>query len=157
MVSINHPIMLMLAILAQVTLSAVTLYLTNPTSWASLILFLIYVGGLIVLFIYITSLASNEKFSPVARVVKSFTPALVVTIIFYSTTKISGSIRMDQTVLIKSLEKIFSSSSTCMVATLILYLFFILIVISAVVGFNTSTLRPQHGNYDKHSKKWPFN
>jgi len=152
-VSINHPIMLMLAILAQVTLSAVTLYLTNPTSWASLILFLIYVGGLIVLFIYITSLASNEKFSPVARVVKSFTPALVVTIIFYSTTKISGSIRMDQTVLIKSLEKIFSSSSTCMVATLILYLFFILIVISAVVGFNTSTLRPQHGNYDKHSKK----
>lgn len=39
------------------------IWINIKNRWISFVLFLIFLGGLIVLFIYITRLASNEKFS----------------------------------------------------------------------------------------------
>jgi len=59
-----HPLAIGLALLFQTVLICCTTGLSNLSFWFSYILFLIFLGGILVLFIYVTSLASNEIFSP---------------------------------------------------------------------------------------------
>nr|YP_009971718.1 NADH dehydrogenase subunit 6 [Thesaurus albertalleni]QNG56428.1 NADH dehydrogenase subunit 6 [Thesaurus albertalleni] len=58
----NHPLSFGLILLIQTIL---TMFITGMMSlnfWYSYILFLIMIGGMLVLFMYMTSIASNEKF-----------------------------------------------------------------------------------------------
>nr|QZP41260.1 NADH dehydrogenase subunit 6 [Geoscapheus dilatatus] len=58
----NHPLAMGLILLIQtITISMIT-GLSAQSFWFSYVLFLIFIGGMLVLFIYITSLASNEMF-----------------------------------------------------------------------------------------------
>jgi len=59
---ITHPISLVSVILTQTTIICGLRVIISSSSWFALIIFLIFVGGVIVLFIYIASLASNENF-----------------------------------------------------------------------------------------------
>nr|YP_010627184.1 NADH dehydrogenase subunit 6 [Syritta vitripennis]WBK26888.1 NADH dehydrogenase subunit 6 [Syritta vitripennis] len=59
----NHPITMGLLLLIQTILICCITGLMTKSFWFSYILFLIFVGGMLVLFIYMTSLASNEMFS----------------------------------------------------------------------------------------------
>ena len=56
----SHPVIFISLILLQTVILRISIWITSSCSWFSFILFLIFLGGLIVLFIYITSLASNE-------------------------------------------------------------------------------------------------
>uniref|UniRef100_A0AAU6PTH1 NADH-ubiquinone oxidoreductase chain 6 n=1 Tax=Homidia sp. TaxID=3054010 RepID=A0AAU6PTH1_9HEXA len=58
----SHPISILVSILLQTSIICLTLWILTKSSWFSFILFLIFLGGLMVLFVYITSLASNEMF-----------------------------------------------------------------------------------------------
>nr|YP_010988404.1 NADH dehydrogenase subunit 6 [Chibiraga houshuaii]WOR75491.1 NADH dehydrogenase subunit 6 [Chibiraga houshuaii] len=58
----NHPLSMMLLILAQTFLICLISGAMIETYWFSYILFLTFLGGLLVLFIYISSIASNEMF-----------------------------------------------------------------------------------------------
>nr|ALO71212.1 NADH deshydrogenase subunit 6 [Thinonoma atra] len=59
----KHPMTMGLTLLIQTILIALITGLLNNNFWFSYILFLIMIGGLLVLFIYMTSIASNEMFS----------------------------------------------------------------------------------------------
>nr|YP_010587285.1 NADH dehydrogenase subunit 6 [Allobaccha apicalis]WAB45765.1 NADH dehydrogenase subunit 6 [Allobaccha apicalis] len=59
----NHPLSMGLMLLIQTLMICLISGLMTKTFWFSYILFLIFVGGMLVLFIYVTSLASNEMFS----------------------------------------------------------------------------------------------
>nr|YP_010261369.1 NADH dehydrogenase subunit 6 [Homoneura interstincta]UIB40276.1 NADH dehydrogenase subunit 6 [Homoneura interstincta] len=59
----NHPLAMGLMLLFQTTCICLIAGLINKSFWFSYILFLIFLGGMLVLFIYVTSLASNEMFS----------------------------------------------------------------------------------------------
>nr|UFZ13421.1 NADH dehydrogenase subunit 6 [Neohermes inexpectatus] len=59
----NHPLAMGLILLIQTTLISIISGNIMKTFWFSYLLFLIMLGGMLVLFIYMTSLASNEKFS----------------------------------------------------------------------------------------------
>nr|YP_010564738.1 NADH dehydrogenase subunit 6 [Volucella rufimargina]UZA61141.1 NADH dehydrogenase subunit 6 [Volucella rufimargina] len=59
----NHPMSMGLMLLIQTMLICLMTGLMTKTFWFSYILFLIFVGGMLILFIYVTSLASNEMFS----------------------------------------------------------------------------------------------
>jgi len=61
---LSHPLAIGLGLLFQTILICCTTGLSNLSFWFSYILFLIFLGGILVLFIYITSLASNEMFKP---------------------------------------------------------------------------------------------
>uniref|UniRef100_UPI003001692A NADH dehydrogenase subunit 6 n=1 Tax=Tachina sobria TaxID=3118448 RepID=UPI003001692A len=61
--NMKHPLAMGLILLIQTTLISLTLGLMSKTFWFSYILFLVFIGGMLVLFIYVTSLASNEMFS----------------------------------------------------------------------------------------------
>nr|WEG23147.1 NADH dehydrogenase subunit 6 [Bithia sp. 1 HNL-2023a] len=60
--NMKHPLSMGMMLLIQTMLVSMMLGLMNKTFWFSYILFLIFIGGMLVLFIYVTSLASNEMF-----------------------------------------------------------------------------------------------
>nr|YP_010895142.1 NADH dehydrogenase subunit 6 [Ironomyia nigromaculata]WJW73668.1 NADH dehydrogenase subunit 6 [Ironomyia nigromaculata] len=59
----NHPLTMGLILLLQTLFICISTGLIYQTFWFSYILFLIFLGGMLVLFIYVTSLASNDMFS----------------------------------------------------------------------------------------------
>nr|YP_009379021.1 NADH dehydrogenase subunit 6 [Spaniocelyphus pilosus]ARI44235.1 NADH dehydrogenase subunit 6 [Spaniocelyphus pilosus] len=59
----SHPLAMGLMLLIQTTCVCLITGLVSKSFWFSYILFLIFLGGMLVLFIYVTSLASNEMFS----------------------------------------------------------------------------------------------
>nr|UBN08752.1 NADH dehydrogenase subunit 6 [Macropanesthia heppleorum] len=59
----NHPLAMGLILLIQTIIISMITGLSSQSFWFSYILFLIFIGGMLVLFIYITSLASNEMFT----------------------------------------------------------------------------------------------
>nr|YP_010894986.1 NADH dehydrogenase subunit 6 [Apystomyia elinguis]WJW73499.1 NADH dehydrogenase subunit 6 [Apystomyia elinguis] len=59
----NHPLAMGLMLLIQTFLVCLSSGLLAKSFWFSYVLFLIFLGGMLVLFIYVTSLASNEMFS----------------------------------------------------------------------------------------------
>nr|YP_010025556.1 NADH dehydrogenase subunit 6 [Sarcophaga pauciseta]QOQ35855.1 NADH dehydrogenase subunit 6 [Sarcophaga pauciseta] len=61
--NMKHPLAMGLTLLIQTSLICSTTGLITKTFWFSYILFLVFLGGMLVLFIYVTSLASNEMFS----------------------------------------------------------------------------------------------
>nr|YP_009255799.1 NADH dehydrogenase subunit 6 [Antheraea assamensis]ANE10876.1 NADH dehydrogenase subunit 6 [Antheraea assamensis] len=63
MYSLNHPLSMGLMILVQTLLTCLLSGMMIKTYWFSYILFLTFLGGLLVLFIYVSSIASNELFS----------------------------------------------------------------------------------------------
>nr|YP_009349763.1 NADH dehydrogenase subunit 6 [Decma fissa]AQM39795.1 NADH dehydrogenase subunit 6 [Decma fissa] len=60
---VNHPLAMTLIIILQTLIVSLTTGMMTSTFWFSYILFLVFLGGMLVLFINITSLASNELFS----------------------------------------------------------------------------------------------
>nr|AHG53580.1 NADH dehydrogenase subunit 6 [Drosophila yakuba] len=58
-----HPLALGLTLLIQTIFVCLLSGLMTKSFWYSYILFLIFLGGMLVLFIYVTSLASNEMFN----------------------------------------------------------------------------------------------
>nr|QVH36317.1 NADH dehydrogenase subunit 6 [Erionota torus] len=62
MLFLKHPLSMGLMILIQTFLTCLISGMIINTYWFSYILFLTFMGGLLVLFIYISSIASNELF-----------------------------------------------------------------------------------------------
>nr|UBS94001.1 NADH dehydrogenase subunit 6 [Iolania perkinsi] len=59
---LKHPISLGSLILMQSILTSTSSMLMSKNSWFSFILFITFSGGLMIMFIYMSSIASNEKF-----------------------------------------------------------------------------------------------
>nr|QJF72857.1 NADH dehydrogenase subunit 6 [Nephus includens] len=62
MLFMNHPLSMGFLILIQTIMICMLMGLMSVNFWYSYILILIMIGGLLILFIYMTSIASNEKF-----------------------------------------------------------------------------------------------
>nr|YP_009236739.1 NADH dehydrogenase subunit 6 [Acraea poggei]AMJ17204.1 NADH dehydrogenase subunit 6 [Acraea poggei] len=62
MMFIKHPLALGILILIQTFFICLLSGMLSNTYWFSYILFLIFVGGVLVMFIYVSSIASNELF-----------------------------------------------------------------------------------------------
>lgn len=69
---INHPLAIGLTILVQTLLICLLSGILIKTYWFSYILFLTFLGGLLVLFIYVSRIASNEMFKLTLNIKISF-------------------------------------------------------------------------------------
>nr|YP_006460279.1 NADH dehydrogenase subunit 6 [Papilio machaon]ADI75262.1 NADH dehydrogenase subunit 6 [Parnassius bremeri]ADI75340.1 NADH dehydrogenase subunit 6 [Papilio machaon] len=63
MLFLNHPLSMGLMILIQTLVICLLSGMLINSYWFSYILFLVFLGGLLVLFIYVSSVASNELFN----------------------------------------------------------------------------------------------
>nr|AZL35891.1 NADH dehydrogenase subunit 6 [Okiscarta uchidae] len=59
----KHPLSMGFMLMIQTTLSCMLNGMNSYSYWFSYILFITFIGGMMVLFIYMSSIASNEKFS----------------------------------------------------------------------------------------------
>nr|AIY61591.1 NADH dehydrogenase subunit 6 [Glyptotermes satsumensis] len=59
----KHPLAMGLMLLTQTMITCLISGSMHKSFWFQYILFMVFVGGMLVLFIYVTSLASNEMFS----------------------------------------------------------------------------------------------
>nr|UAM92199.1 NADH dehydrogenase subunit 6 [Geosesarma penangense] len=59
---LSHPLAMGLTLLIQTILISITVGISTYSFWFSYILFLVFLGGMLILFIYVASLASNEPF-----------------------------------------------------------------------------------------------
>nr|YP_010947329.1 NADH dehydrogenase subunit 6 [Mustilizans capella]WGO62351.1 NADH dehydrogenase subunit 6 [Mustilizans capella] len=69
---LNHPMAMGLMILTQTLITCLLSGMMINSYWFSYILFLTFLGGLLVLFIYVSSIASNELFTSTPKI-KMFT------------------------------------------------------------------------------------
>nr|QRV62373.1 NADH dehydrogenase subunit 6 [Boreonectes macedonicus] len=72
---LNHPMSMGLVLMIQTISIAMITGFYSLSFWFSYMLFLIMVGGMLILFMYMTSLASNEKF----KFSKNLTFSLLIT------------------------------------------------------------------------------
>nr|YP_010137769.1 NADH dehydrogenase subunit 6 [Varuna litterata]AUR43977.1 NADH dehydrogenase subunit 6 [Varuna litterata] len=59
---LSHPLAMGLMLFIQTVIISISVGIYNFSFWFSYILFLVFLGGMLVLFIYVASLASNEPF-----------------------------------------------------------------------------------------------
>nr|AXS65277.1 NADH dehydrogenase subunit 6 [Cerambycidae sp. 6 KM-2017] len=79
---VNHPLTLGLILLIQTIIISLITGLMNLNFWFSYIVFLIMVGGMLILFIYMTSIASNEKFKFSSKLFMLMMPLTIIMTMF---------------------------------------------------------------------------
>nr|AQD17660.1 NADH dehydrogenase subunit 6 [Oryzaephilus surinamensis] len=136
----KHPISMGMTILIQVILVAMNLALKYSNPWFSYILFMIMVGGLMVLFMYMTSVASNEKFKFSIKLLMLFF------MINLSMNILSLKMKITPTHMLLNkpqmpLTKYLSIPSNIVLITMIIYLLITLIATIKIVNINSGPLR----------------
>lgn len=130
--------------------------LISKRFWFSYILFLVFVGGILILFIYMSSLASNEiiNFStkPLINFILLIRFMTIITL-FYDKFFILNSFFNSEIINFKfnfliqenhlSLSKIFNSPNNFIIILLINYLLLTLIIVAKITNSFTGPLRPK--------------
>nr|QUT13288.1 NADH dehydrogenase subunit 6 [Octodonta nipae] len=144
-ISSNHPINFMIIILIQTTLVALISTLITKISWFSYILFLIMVGGMLILFMYMTNVASNEKFPKYSKPFLIFSSTLIIMLLTfinldkfwsYMETELNSSL-----IYFISLSKFYNQSSFSLILLTMIYLLITLIMTVKLTNKKSGPLR----------------
>nr|ADO60490.1 NADH dehydrogenase subunit 6 [Elmidae sp. BMNH 840216] len=151
---LKHPMSMGLTLLIQSTLISMITGFYNHNFWFSYILFLIMIGGMLVLFIYMTSIASNEMFKYSNKLtIFVFTLIITLTIIMFNSDQLimnQNVFNIDSTIfnnpeLFKlSLNKYLNFPSNIMLFFMIIYLFITLIAVVKITNISYGPMRQKH-------------
>nr|AYQ19129.1 NADH dehydrogenase subunit 6 [Erotylinae sp. 4 ACP-2013] len=147
---LNHPLSLGLILLIQTIMTSLITGMLTMNFWYSYILFLIMIGGMLILFIYMTSVAANEKF-------KFSKNLLIFTLIsnmmmfmfmfidqFFLKTSFN-SLEMNSQNLFNNFNmmiiKYLNYPNNLMFTMMIIYLFLVLIMVVKIITINKGPLR----------------
>nr|AML26435.1 NADH dehydrogenase subunit 6 [Staphylinidae sp. BMNH 1274642] len=143
----SHPMSMGMILLTQTILIALYTGMMNFNYWFSYILFLIMVGGMLVLFTYMTSVASNEKFKFSSYLMTSFIIFILISMIFLLIdnkllSMMNFSVNFTYVYDYKfSMSKFFNWPSNLILFMMIIYLFITLIAIVKLTNIKTGPLR----------------
>nr|QWB85932.1 NADH dehydrogenase subunit 6 [Glenea licenti] len=147
-VFLTHPLSLGLILLFQTTLIALISSLMSYNFWFSYILFLIMIGGMLILFIYMTSIASNEKFKFSSKLtlmfIISLLPLIFIFLDFYFFNLINNYDLINQSVNFSfnlTLNKFINWPQNFLFLMMMIYLFITLIMIVKITNINYGPLR----------------
>nr|YP_009349802.1 NADH dehydrogenase subunit 6 [Zichya baranovi]AQM39873.1 NADH dehydrogenase subunit 6 [Zichya baranovi] len=151
----NHPMIMTIIVIIQTIIAAVYLGLLSLSYWFCYILTLVFLGGMLVLFSYITSLASNELMFMTSKMIMT-TILLMITLLilmffmdpwFYTTmTKNTDTSTMElintfNTEATPHLLKLYNKPTHLITLLLVNYLFLTLIVIVKITNIFQGPLR----------------
>nr|APC25411.1 NADH dehydrogenase subunit 6 [Aedes albopictus]APC25424.1 NADH dehydrogenase subunit 6 [Aedes albopictus]APC25437.1 NADH dehydrogenase subunit 6 [Aedes albopictus]APC25450.1 NADH dehydrogenase subunit 6 [Aedes albopictus]APC25463.1 NADH dehydrogenase subunit 6 [Aedes albopictus] len=154
----KHPLAMGLMLLIQTFLTSLLTGMLMKTFWFSYVLFLIFMGGMLVLFIYVTSLSSNEMFSLSMKLTFISIFMIMLFLMFYlffdkliielfinnnEMIKLSlmNNFLMEDTI---SLNKMYNFPTNLITLLLINYLFLTLLVTVKITKKNYGPLRPMN-------------
>nr|YP_010507230.1 NADH dehydrogenase subunit 6 [Diplocheila zeelandica]UXF64381.1 NADH dehydrogenase subunit 6 [Diplocheila zeelandica] len=153
---LNHPLSMGLILLIQTLLISLISGLFTYSYWFSYILFLVMIGGMLVLFIYMTSLASNEMFNFSVKMSMFLISMFTLCMFMYMfidymmlnpTFKNSNMIEMfNNMIMLKnenlmSLNMIYNLPNNMITLMLVNYLFLTLIAVVKITNINYGPLR----------------
>nr|YP_009526488.1 NADH dehydrogenase subunit 6 [Hycleus cichorii]ATP06052.1 NADH dehydrogenase subunit 6 [Hycleus cichorii] len=147
----NHPLSLGMILLLQTTIISLISGQICLNYWFSYILFLILIGGMLILFIYMTSIASNEKFNVKIQIflfmaVAMFSGFLVSYYNQYTQDSYIKNelVSMETLHLNFSMIKFISFPMNLILLFMIIYLFLALIAIVKIIDRKQGPLRPKY-------------
>nr|ANJ70594.1 NADH dehydrogenase subunit 6 [Noterus clavicornis BMNH1425090]UPX88470.1 NADH dehydrogenase subunit 6 [Noterus clavicornis] len=85
----KHPLSLGMMLMMQTIMLSLITGMMNMSFWFSYIIFIIMIGGLMILFIYMTSMVSNEKFKYSMKIIIIM---MILLLLIYSSIKIFNSL-----------------------------------------------------------------
>nr|YP_009240896.1 NADH dehydrogenase subunit 6 [Simulium aureohirtum]AKN23383.1 NADH dehydrogenase subunit 6 [Simulium aureohirtum] len=154
----SHPLAMGFMLLTQTLLISIITGLLSKTFWFSYILFIVFLGGMLVLFIYVTSLASNEMFMMSMKtmqmlmilMISSMLTMLIIDNFYLSSflPLLDMSLLTETNSFIKentiNLNKLYNYPTNFLTIVLINYLFLTLIAIVKVTNIFYGPLRPRN-------------
>nr|YP_009745929.1 NADH dehydrogenase subunit 6 [Dolichosciara megumiae]QIH95787.1 NADH dehydrogenase subunit 6 [Dolichosciara megumiae] len=150
---LKHPLAMGFLLLVQTVLISMITGLMINSFWFSYILFLVFLGGMLVLFIYVTSLASNEVFKFSIKLMLLTFSFLIMFMSVYYFVDLSLVMNLFKTemdssplsnILSENMEliyKLYNFPTNWMTSLMINYLLFTLIVVVKVTQFFYGPLR----------------
>nr|WIL79820.1 NADH dehydrogenase subunit 6 [Callimerus nigroapicalis] len=150
---VSHPMSLGFILLMQTMITSFIINFLNFNFWFSYILFLVMIGGMLILFIYMTSIASNEKFLFSNKLVLLFIicSMTLFTIFFmdsyfsynilnnFETYKFNSNLNFSL-----SMNKFFNFPNYMIFYISIIYLLITLIAVVKISNLNMGPLRPKN-------------
>nr|YP_010264242.1 NADH dehydrogenase subunit 6 [Lucanus prometheus]UIN24754.1 NADH dehydrogenase subunit 6 [Lucanus prometheus] len=144
----NHPLSLGILLLSEVLLIVLAAGLSTPSYWFSYLMFLIMIGGMLVIFMYMTSVASNEKFRFSWMTGKICLLGITVSILIQTFAFSFNFIKPTQMENIKnsksfffSINKLMNEPSITLSVILIIYLLITLIAVIKIININFGPIR----------------
>nr|YP_010947535.1 NADH dehydrogenase subunit 6 [Hesperus amabilis]WGO76438.1 NADH dehydrogenase subunit 6 [Hesperus amabilis] len=148
---LKHPMTMGMNLMLQTILIAIFSGMLNVNFWFSYILFLIMIGGMLVLFIYMTSVASNEKFKFSLMMMIFFFIMLTLTFFIYFMMDNNFFHILDfsemfnfNTKMNLNMSKFFNYPSNMMLFMMIIYLFITLIAVVNITDIKFGPLRQKY-------------
>nr|YP_010987595.1 NADH dehydrogenase subunit 6 [Ochthephilus sericinus]WON66014.1 NADH dehydrogenase subunit 6 [Ochthephilus sericinus] len=144
---LNHPLSMGFTLLMQVISISLLMNFLIITPWFSYILFLIMIGGMLILFIYMTSLASNEKFkfsmnlTFMAMIINSIMILMTWFFNINITLLINNYNFIKMNMFNMNLVKFFMPPTYYIIMMMIIYLLITLIAVVKITNFSMGPLR----------------
>nr|AQP29157.1 NADH dehydrogenase subunit 6 [Odontotermes nr. pauperans RDCT160] len=144
----KHPLAMGMMLLIQTMLVCLMSGAMYKSFWFSYILFMIMVGGMLVLFMYMTSLASNEMFSPSNKMIATamlMTPAVM----YLMPSKINNKEMNEHETMMENeitttTTAMYNQTMGTMTTLLVMYMLLTLIVVVNIINVSSGPLR--HSN-----------
>nr|YP_010621055.1 NADH dehydrogenase subunit 6 [Protagonista lugubris]WAX39438.1 NADH dehydrogenase subunit 6 [Protagonista lugubris] len=144
-----HPLALGLMLLIQTIIMCMMSGMLSQSFWFSYILFLMFLGGMLVLFIYITSLASNEMFYMSTKMLMMMLLMFMLLSMFMNMNvminnteiMIHENIYNKENEMMNSLMKLYNQPTNLITIMLASYLFLTLIVVVNITNIYKGPLR----------------
>nr|URH16499.1 NADH dehydrogenase subunit 6 [Neotermes castaneus] len=142
----SHPLAMGMMLLIQTTMMCLISGLMHQSFWFQYILFMVFVGGMLVLFIYVASLASNEMFSLSTKMMITATAMMLMTL----TIKDKTTINSKETTLFNTMteneittmtSKLYNQPNGTLTILMALYLLVALIVVVKITNISKGPLR----------------
>nr|UAM91031.1 NADH dehydrogenase subunit 6 [Holotrichia niponensis] len=146
---LKHPLSMGSILLIQTIIISLSMGFFNLNFWYSYILFLVMVGGMLVLFIYMTSIASNEKFTFSIKILLLVTFLVLIGLFaiammdpyFSNINNLAPMSLNSNNEYTLSLNKFFNAPLNMMMFLLIIYLLITLIAVVKIVNIKKGPLR----------------
>nr|ATC73079.1 NADH dehydrogenase subunit 6 [Cicadellinae sp. EMHAU-2015-Zz060410] len=137
-----NPMSMGIILLLQTTLMTMIMNKMMFSSWFSMITFLMMVGGLLILFMYMSSIASNEKF----KMKMNLTFMIFILILISEEMMNENQVNEEQNMILStltysSMTKLYNKKSMLITMALVLYLLLTMIVVTKIVKHHEGPLR----------------
>nr|YP_010035030.1 NADH dehydrogenase subunit 6 [Parazyginella tiani]QOX09874.1 NADH dehydrogenase subunit 6 [Parazyginella tiani] len=139
---LNNPMSMGMMLMIQTTLIILLLNKIMSSSWFAMITFMMMIGGLLIMFMYMSSIASNEKFKLKINLILIMVILITITDEMFIETQIkeNESIMINEELNI-SLMKMYNTKSMFMTIMLVCYLLLTMIAVTKMVKHSKGPLR----------------
>nr|AQP30315.1 NADH dehydrogenase subunit 6 [Astalotermes cf. obstructus RDCT140] len=141
----KHPLAMGMMLLIQTTMVCIISGTMYSSFWFSYILFMIMIGGMLVLFMYMTSLASNEMFSPSNKMMSTMLIMTPLLMYMMPTVTNNKEMNMHNTMMENEITTtttvMYNQMMGTMTTLLVLYMLMTLIVVVNIINVSKGPLR----------------